>query len=277
MATRASVRELGAIGAVIDVTADDAFVATAVMLEELRFGTIWLSGGRLESLDQVLAVLAATGHARVGTSIIAADRFDSGAVLELYRRAEESYPGRLVVGLGGAHGPRPLATLGEYLDRLAAVPTGSRMLAALGSRMLGLARDRSAGALPVLVTPEYTASARTVLGDAVLVVEQMVVLDDDPVRARGIAAGPLGFMATIPAYAQNFRRMGFTDDDIDRLSDHLVDSVVAWGDTAAVVARVSAHRRSGADHVAVMLLDRADERAAWASLAQALLVPGTQR
>ncbi|MDN5913989.1 MAG: TIGR03620 family F420-dependent LLM class oxidoreductase [Pseudonocardia sp.] len=277
MATRTSVRELGAIGAVIDVTADDGFVATAVMLEELGFATIWLSGGRLESLDQILAVLAATDSARVGTSIIAADRFDSDAVLELYRRAEESSPGRLVVGLGGAHGPRPLATLGAYLDRLAAVPAGSRLLAALGSRMLGLARDRAAGALPVLVTPEYTASARAALGDAGLVVEQMVVLEHDPGQARGIAAGPLGFLATIPAYARNFRRMGFTDDDIDRLSDNLVDSLVAWGDAAAVAGRVAAHRACGADHVAVMLLNGAGERAGWASLAHALLAPGTQR
>lgn len=270
-------RELGAIGAVIDVTTDDTFVATAVMLEQLGFDTIWLSGGRLDSLDEVLAVLAATDRARVGTSIIAVDRFDSDAVLELYRRAEDSYPGRLVVGLGGAHGPRPLARLGAYLDRLEPVPAGSRLLAALGSRMLALARDRAAGALPVLVTPEYTASARTELGDAALVVEQMVVLEHDPVRARGIAAGPLGFLATVPGYAQNFRRMGFTDDDIDRLSDDLVDGLVAWGDASAVAARVAAHRAAGADHVAVMLLDRAGERAGWASLANALLVPGTQR
>ena len=270
-------RELGPIGAVIDVTPDDTFVTTAVMLEDLGFDTIWLSGGRLDDLEQVLAVLAATGSARVGTSIIAADRFGSDAVADLYRRAEEAHPGRLVVGLGGAHGPRPLATLGAYLDRLATVPAGSRLLAALGSRMLQLAGDRAGGALPVLVTPEYTASARAELGDAALVVEQMVVLERDPVTARRIAAGPLGFLATIPAYAQNFRRMGFTDDDIDRLSDRLVDGLVASGDAAAVATRVAAHRAAGADHVAVMPLDRADERAGWASLAHALLVPATRR
>jgi probable F420-dependent oxidoreductase len=272
------VPELGAIGAVIDVTPDDAFLATAAMLEELGFDTVWLSGGRLESQHrQVLAVLAATGSARIGTSIIAVDRFDSDAVLALYRRAEASYPGRLIVGLGRAHGPRPLATLGACLDRLAAVPTGSRLLAALGSRMLQLALDRTAGALPVLVTPEYTASVRRVLGEAMLVVEQMVVLESDPVRARAIASGPLRFMATLPAYAQNFRRMGFTDEDIDQLSDGLVDGLVAWGDASAVAARVTAHRAAGADHVALMLLNGAGERTGWASFAHALLEPGATR
>lgn len=101
MATRTTART-GAIGAVIDVTLEDTFVATAVMLEELGFDAIWLSGGRLERLDQVLVVLAATDSARPGTSIIAPDRFDSDTVLELYRRAEASHPGWLVVGLGGA-------------------------------------------------------------------------------------------------------------------------------------------------------------------------------
>src|SRR6185437_5192555 len=116
----------------------------------------------------------------------------------LYRQAEASCPGRLVLGLGGAHGPRPLSVLGDYLDRISAVPRESRLLAALGHRMLGLARDRTAGALPVLVTPDYTASARDALGDAALVVEQMVVLETDPAQARAHAAGLLRFMRAIP-------------------------------------------------------------------------------
>jgi probable F420-dependent oxidoreductase len=265
------VAELGATGAVIDVTPDEEFIATAVMLEDLGYPTIWLSGGRLERLEQLLAVLGATRSAQVGTSIIAADQFGPEALLDLYRRAEASYPGRLVIGLGGAHGPRPLSVLGGYLDRLSAVPQGSRLLAALGHRMLELARDRTGGALPILVTPDYTASARKVLGDAVLVVEQLVVLENDPAQARALAAGLLRFMRTIPGYPQNFRRMGFTDDDISELSDRLVDGLVAWGDGAAIAERVAEHRRAGADHVAVMLVNQTDQLNSWRSLARALL------
>ncbi len=265
------VAELGLTGAVIDVTPDEGYIATAVMLEELGFPAVWLSGGGLERLEQVLAVLEATRAVQVGTSIIAADQFGPAAVIELYRQAEAAHPGRLVLGLGGAHGPRPLSVLGDYLDRLSAVPPQSRMLAALGQRMLGVARDRTGGALPVLVTPDYTASARAVLGGAVLAVEQLVVPEEDPARARGHAAALLRFMRTIPGYPENFRRMGYTDDDIAGLSDRLVDGLFAWGDAAAIARRVAEHRQAGADHVAVMLVNTDEARDGWGSLAQALL------
>jgi probable F420-dependent oxidoreductase len=265
-----AVTELGPAGAVIDVTPGEEFIATAVMLEDLGYPAIWLSGGRLERLDQVLAVLQATRRAQVGTSIIAADQFGPDAVLDLYRRAEASCPGRLVIGLGGAHGPRPLSVLGDYLDRISAVPRDSRLLAALGHRMLDLARDRTGGALPILVTPDYTASAREILGDAVLVVEQLVVVEDDPAQARALASALLRFMRTIPGYPRNFRRMGFTDDDISELSDRLIDGLVAWGDGAAIAERVAEHRRAGADHVAVMLVNQTDQLNSWKSLAHAL-------
>lgn len=269
-----AVAELGTTGAVIDVTPGAEYIATAVMLEDLGFPAIWLSGGRIERLEQVLAVLEATAHAQVGTAIVAADQFGPDAVLDLYRRAEASRPGRLVLGLGGAHGPRPLSVLGGYLDKLSAVPPQARVLAALGHRMLELARDRAGGALPILVTPDYTASARKILGDAVLVVEQLVVVEDDPEQARAHAAALLRFMRTIPGYPENFRRMGFTDDDISELSDRLIDGLVAWGDAAAIAERVAAHRQAGADHVAVMLVNQADQPDCWRSLAGALLAPG---
>lgn len=264
------VAELGSTGAVIDATPDEEYIATAVILEDLGFPAIWLSGGKLERLEQVLAVLEATRSAQVGTSIIAADQFGPDAVLDLYRQAEASCPGRLVLGLGGAHGPRPLSVLGDYLDQISAVPQGARLLAALGHRMLGLARDRTAGALPVLVTPDYTASARDALGGAALVVEQMAVLETDPAQARAHAARLLRFMRTIPGYPQNFRRMGFTDDDISELSDRLIDNLMAWGDGAAIAERVAEHRRAGADHVAIMLVNQADPRESWESIAHAL-------
>src|SRR5207302_7181977 len=115
-------------------------------------------------------------------------------VSSLFSDVEASHPGRLVVGLGGAHGQKPFDTLTNYLDRLDAVPAASRVLAALGPRMLRLASERSAGAYPVLVTPDYTAEARRELGDdTTLALDQLTVLEDDPDRARAIARGPLGF------------------------------------------------------------------------------------
>jgi hypothetical protein len=56
-------------------------------------------------------------------------------------------------------------------------------------------------------------------------------------------------------YANNLRRLGWTDADIaNGGSDALVDAVVAWGDAAAIRRRVDEHRRRGADHVALQIL-----------------------
>jgi probable F420-dependent oxidoreductase len=121
--------------------------------------------------------------------------------------------------------------------------------------MLTLARNRTAGAVPVLLTPEYVAKARTILGPGkVLAVEQLVILETDPARARTIAREPLAFMGRLPAYAASFRRMGFTEDECADLDDRLVDSVVAWGDDTAIAGRISALRSAGADHVALSVL-----------------------
>jgi len=140
--------------------------------------------------------------------------------------------------------------------------------------LLRLARERSAGALPVLVTPERTAAARTALGpDSTLAVQQLVVVDDDPDRGRATGRGPLGFLATMPAYQANFRRMGFTDDDIATLSDRLVDAIVPSGSPDAIAARVEGQRAAGADHVSVSLVSATDPPPLdeWRALAGALL------
>lgn len=83
-----------------------------------------------------------------------------------------------------------MATMNTYLDGLdaAGVPASHRCLAAQGPKMLALARDRSAGSDPYLVTPEHTRRAREILGpDALLAPEQKVVLEAEPSLARAIA------------------------------------------------------------------------------------------
>ena len=121
--------------------------------------------------------------------------------------------------------------------------------------MLELARDRTAGALPVLITTEYAARARQILGpDRALAVEQLVVLETDPSRAREIGRGPLHFLTKLPGYAASFRRMGFTEDELSKLDNRLVDAVIAWGDESSVQARVNELRDAGADHVALSVL-----------------------
>ncbi|MDT7652949.1 MAG: hypothetical protein QOI36_4355 [Pseudonocardiales bacterium] len=121
--------------------------------------------------------------------------------------------------------------------------------------MLELARDRASGAYPYLVTPDYVASAREILGaEPQLAVLLDVVPETDPGRAPEIVrGGSLQFLATLPGYAANFRRMGFVDDDISGLSDRLVDALTVWGDFDTIARRITEYRTAGADQVVVQL------------------------
>jgi probable F420-dependent oxidoreductase len=252
---------MGTIGVTVGRPGDgDVLVDAATELAELGYSTIWLAGPQITSLDRIGKVVRATRGVKIASGIISVDRFDPRAVAAAYAEIEASHPGRYIVGLGGAHGPQPLRRLAAYLDALdtvpPTVPTRARILAALGPRMLRLARDRSAGAYPLLVTPDYTARARSLLGDdAVLVVQQFVVLETDHDKARDLARASLGFMtARGGGYAANLQRMRFSDDEIAQLSDRLVDAVVAWGDVEAAAARISEHLHAGADQVALSVL-----------------------
>ena len=253
--------KLGSIGVVVGRPGDgDVFVDAATELAELGYSTIWLAGPQIQRLEQIGDVVDITRNIQVASGIISVDRFAPAAVAATYAELDARHPGRFIVGLGGAHGPKPLQTLAGYLDALDAVPptvpVAARILAALGPRMLGLARDRAAGAYPLLLTPDYTAQARSLLGpDATLVVGQFVIIEPDPEQARALARGPLGSMtARGGGYAANLGRMGFAEDEIAQLSNRLVDAVVAWGDLDAVAARVAAHLRAGADQVALSVV-----------------------
>ncbi|WP_367136583.1 MULTISPECIES: hypothetical protein [Streptomyces] len=89
------------------------------------------------------------------------------------------------------------------------VPADRRVLAAIGPKMLRLAGDRAAGAIPYLVTPEFTAQARTALGDQPFLGPEMkAVLDTDQARARATARDYLTGYLTLPNYTNNLLRSG---------------------------------------------------------------------
>ncbi len=191
--------------------------------------------------------------------IIPVDVYGSKEVTALYADLQARAPGRFIAGLGGPQVPRPLRLLNDYLDQLdqgeRPVPAARRILAALGPRKLELARQRAAGAVLLLVTPEYTRTARRLLGSqSALAVSQMVVPDADADRARQAARGSLRFLSGVQGYRASFTRMGFSGSDIASLSDELVDQLVAWGSTATITARISQHLQAGADQVALTLL-----------------------
>ena len=143
----------------------------------------------------------------------------------------------------------------------AKVPTSRRVLAALGPKVLKLAAQRSAGAHPYLTTPVHTGQARELLGPTVLIApEHKVVLTDDPAAAREVGRQTVDFYLGLSNYVNNWKRLGFTDDDLDRPgSDRFIDAVVAYGSPDEIAARLDEHLQAGADHVAIQVLGGGDE------------------
>jgi probable F420-dependent oxidoreductase len=151
-----------------------------------------------------------------------------------------------------------------------------RVLAALGPRMLKLAAERTLGAHPYFVPVDHTAFARQTMGDGPLLApEQAVVLERDPARAREVARHHMTRYLAAENYANNLRRLGFTDADVaNGGSDKLVDAIVAWGRLEDVTARVQAHLDAGADHVCIQVLATEPgtlPKQAWRELASALI------
>jgi probable F420-dependent oxidoreductase len=257
----------------------------AAELEALGYSALWIpdvGGDLFAALDRLLA---ATSTVTVATGILNVWMHDATDTASWWTGLhDDATRARVLLGLGASHAAligeawrRPLAVVRDYLDALdatGAVPTASRCLAALGPRMLELARDRTAGAHPYLATPDHTARAREILGpDALLAPEQGVILDTDVARARRVARSNVQGYAQLPNYANNWRRTGFTDDDIEQVSDRLVDALIVCGDVDAITARVAAHREAGADHVCIQLIGEPGGPApvaAWRELAAAL-------
>jgi probable F420-dependent oxidoreductase len=254
-----------------------AEIALAQAAEALGYSTLWLPGGQGNSLPVIDRVVRATERIQVASGILPVDVVAAGEAARAYADLEQVAPGRFVVGLGGAHGARPLHTLNSYLDRLdteePVVPVASRILAALGPAALGLARDRAAGAYPYLVTPEYVAGARAILGaGSALAVLLAVIPESDPAAARAAGRGPLRFLGTLPGYRNNFLRMGFTEQEIADLDDRLIDGVTTWGDLDTIAARVGEYHAAGADQVVLGIVGGWDPSGGWLHrFAEALL------
>jgi probable F420-dependent oxidoreductase len=243
----------------------------AAELESLGYGALWVPGGIGGAVfDDCENLLSATQRVPVATGILNLWMHSIQDTCEGHARVTAAYPDRFLLGIGVSHDAlvdatepgryaKPLTVTREFLDEIDAatptVPVHERALAALGPKMLELSRDRSAGAHPYLVPPEHTAFARDILGkDSLLAPEQHVVLETDPEKARATARASLAIYMTLPNYVNNWRRFGFTDDDVEGAgSDRLLDAIVAWGDEAAIAKRVQAHFDAGADHVCVQV------------------------
>jgi probable F420-dependent oxidoreductase len=267
-----------------------AIADAAAELDALGYSALWIPDVGGDVLAAMEHLLASSPRAAVATGILNVWMHTPDEVAERRASWSADWQNRALFGLGVSHAAlidqndpgkwaKPYSVMVEYLDGLDAasspLPKESRALAALGPRMLKLARDRTAGVHPYLVPPEHSAVAREAVGpDALVATEQAVVLETDAATAREIARQHLAIYLGLPNYTNNLRRLGFGDDDVAMPgSDRLVDAIVAWGDVDAIKARVDAQRAAGANHVCIQVLQATYDipTAVWRELAPALV------
>jgi probable F420-dependent oxidoreductase len=266
--------------------AEEQRVARAV--EDLGFPAIWMpeSIGSKEVFVHSAILLGGTQRAIVAPGIANIYARDPMAMANGAKALAEAYPGRFVLGMGVSHAPsvesrgatygKPIETMTTYLDAMAAAqyaapepdPPVPLVLAALGPKMLELAAARADGAHPYFVPVEHTSVARRHLGpEPFLGVEMTAVLTSDRDAGLRVARGFAKNYLALPNYANNLRRLGWSDDDVaDEGSEALVDAVVAIGDVDAIVARARAHLDAGADHVCVQVREEKSADPALAAL-----------
>ena len=280
-----------------DGLTSDETVEFAQRLEALGYSALWLpdASGRdpfalaARLLDRTERLVIATGVANIYAR-------DALAMRSAQLTLAEQSGGRFLLGIGVSHRllvedirghdyGKPVSTMRRYLESMATAhyvgmpPTEEppTVLAALGPKMLELARDEASGAHPYMVTPDHTRSARSVLGpDKLLCTEQKVLLEPDRDAAMSIAreAAAIAMGLTLPNYQQNLIRLGFEEKDFEGgVSDRVVDAVVAMGDAEALEARVKAHFDAGASHVCLHPMHPKGESRPWWPTIEAL-APG---
>ena len=266
----------------------DTATSMAAAAEKLGYPAFWIpgfDGGHI--FERCGMALAASSKLIIATSIINIWRHEPAEAAQIANKLRADSGARFLLGLGGSHKGligdeydkiSPIAKMRNYLDDLdaAGLPPEARLLGAFGPKMLQLSGERSIGGHPYLVPPEHTAAAREVLGEGPLLMpEQAVILESDPVKARAIAREFVPLYLGAPNYANNMFRLGYNEEDFAAeggdVSDRLIDALVAWGDPEAIAARIRAHLDAGADHVGVQSWGPKPEVDVWRELAPVLL------
>jgi probable F420-dependent oxidoreductase len=270
--------QLGKLGvwAPIDTMTSAEARAFAQSLEKRGYQTLWTPESRGRNVLVAASwLLAGTTRLNIASGIANIYARDAMAAANAHRGLNEQSGGRFLLGLGVSHVPlvtgarghtygKPVATMRAYLEAMKAAPyqapppaaTPMTVLAALGPQMLKLAAEQADGAHPYCVTPAHTAMARKILGPGkILAPEQMVVFETDPAKARAIGRANLVHYTALDNYANNWRRLGFSDADMaGGGTDAFVDANIAWGDVAKIRQHLQAHWDAGADHVCIQAL-----------------------
>jgi probable F420-dependent oxidoreductase len=271
-AVRARLGRVGAWTFAFDARPAGQIRRDAADIEAMGYSALWVPEGSSsrDIVGHLGLLLDATERIGIASGIANITARQPEVLSAGLRTLADDTPGRLVAGIGIGHEystefrgipwSGPLARMRLYLDLMDAatsVPTQEephRLLAALGDGMLRLSGERALGAHSYFVPVSHTARAREVLGsEPVLAVEQGVVVSADPAAGRATAREWARGYLSLPNYANNLRRMGFSEADVEDVSDPLLDAAFAFG-VEATVARVREHLEAGADHVCLQVI-----------------------
>ena len=228
-------------------------------------------------------LLARTESITVATGIANIYAHDAIVAAQNRQTLAELSGGRFVLGLGVSHPPMaemhglpwipPYRKMRDYLDAMDATRVDSPVpaepapiwIAANGPKLLGLVGERLDGANTYLLPPAHTRMARSLIGpDKRLNVVLPCCLCEDADTARAIARRALSIYMPLPAYQKEWLRFGFEPSDwADGGSDRLIDMIVAWGDEAAIRARIRQYEDAGASHIAVSAYNPAGRGIPW--------------
>lgn len=248
--------------------------ATAAAIERAGFTSAWVGGGNPDqaAFARLRAQLAGSERLIVATGIASIWAWEPAGLRAAAEALEADFPGRFILGLGVSHAPavealghayqRPLAQLEKFLDELdhPAFHGGEQelppiVIAALGPKMLELARDQALGSHPYFTTPEHTRFAREVLGPAPLLVPELAfTLASDPAEGAAEARSYAGRYLKLPNYTRNLERFGFTPADFEGAgSDRLISQIIPNG-PGPLRESIQSHLDAGADHVVIQPL-----------------------
>lgn len=236
-------------------------------VEKNGYSALWYPESRgYESMSLAGYLLSKGEKLAIGSSIANIYARDPFTARRAMVSLNDLHGGRFILGLGVSHIPmveglrghrydKPVATMRAYLETLHKdLPNGAAapvVLAALGPKMLELSAQQSMGAVPYNVTPKHTAQAAKILGPKkVLAVEQKVMIESDPAKARALGRKELSRYMVLPNYRNNWLREGFSEADLaDGGSDRFIDAMCLWGDAATIKKGLRAHFDAGATHV----------------------------
>jgi probable F420-dependent oxidoreductase len=244
----------------------------AQRLEALGYDSLWIPElfGR-EPFSTASFVLARTERLRVATGIANVYARDAITAAQSRQTLAELSGGRFALGLGVSHPPMaeahgqewipPVRKMRAYLEMLerttvrspAAAKPAPIWIAAHGPGLLRLAAERTDGANTYLMPPAHTQAAREMLGpDKRLNVVLPCCLCEDAALARSTARKALGLYLPLPAYRRQWLQWGFESSDFENGgSDHLIDSLVAWGGEARIRDHMAEHRAAGATQIEI--------------------------